>query len=187
MSDNDYILITKKHVLWCVVIVAVVVAAIMAGYNAHRAKAERDYEMHNFGIRMEWFDERYTHGFRAGSKPLEEAWLEYRDKGYNGITDPVVIRSIRQWQEEGIAGWTNVDEDDLNIIMDRIENRKRVDGSNFYSEQVIEDARMLFFGGYDILGETDMLRFLTAIDAININRRDTSFTGVDRGTWMNFE
>ena len=158
---------SKKRIvsiLSIIVPVFVVFAAILAGYNISKARTEKKYEMEVFRIRMSWFGSVSEVKLDLN---LEEVWKEYKENGYEIIDDPVVIRNIQQWENEGIAGWTNADRGELDRIMERVETDKHADGNNFYSEQVIEDARKLIYGGYDILGEADMLRFIIAVQAIN--------------------
>ena len=178
MSSRDNQWVTKRDISLFVIIniaiISVVVIATTVGISLYRASVERKLVLANFEARMRWFEPKYIHGFWEGTEPLEDVWNEYHDKGYNGITDPVIIRHIRRWQEEGIAGWRDVDVNDLKVIMEKVETRIRADGSSRYTEQEIEDVRKLLFGGYDILGETDMLRFQVAIQIINTNSDGTS-------------
>ena len=145
-------------------------------------------EFSRFEHRMVWFEPKYNPGFGPEDKRypylLGKVWSEYSGKGYNGITDPVVIEYIRRWEDDGVAGWPYVNADDLEIILDRIyeTNSGRMEDEELMN--LVNDASALFFGGYDILGETDMNRFFTALHHINQNIGDLPVGCIRPGTWM---
>jgi len=167
------------------------VAALRAIVNALRRRLDGLKSLMTYAAfeeRMLWFEPKYNPVFGPEDERypdlLEEVWLEYRDKGYNGITDPDVIEHILRWQEVGLAGCPDIDIEHLNIIMDRIMGTSDfcIDDERFFN--LIDDAGAILFGGYDILGDTDIARFFVAIQYINQNIRDLPVDYIDHDTWM---
>jgi len=127
----------KNTIIWISVAAALILAEVVFGI-LHHAKVERELELAHFEVRMSWFGSVEEYYLRFN---LEEVWNDYHDIGYNGIDHPRIIRNIRLWETEGIAGWVDADIVELDRIMEKIETRILPDGFNRYSDQVIEDAR----------------------------------------------
>jgi hypothetical protein len=128
----------------------------------------------NYQKKMEWFG--------AGSLiEVNEGTVAELDGvpaiSFAGIHNPDTIRNIYVWQSEGMMGWDDADRDELNTIMTKIKE------SGKYADNVISDAEKLIYGGYDILGEADMGRFITAIQAIN---RESKIVAVGDNNWGYF-
>jgi hypothetical protein len=155
-----------RKIVLSITIAIVTILAIIACSNIHKANALRLAELEVYKIKMKWFDTSMRTDIMNDFE-LETLLNEYRDNGYNGIYDPVAIKSIPIWEKEGIIGWYSGDIAKLEAAMVTIRT--------YIDPQLREDCEKLVYGGFDIFGidtTDEMLRFLNAINNLNAEELD---------------
>jgi len=147
----------NKKILLIIIIITTVIGVIAIGV-LHGVRTTRDNKLANFKMKMDYFGKVDDYDLINN---LEKVWCEYHDKGYNGIDDPYIIENINLWENKGIKGWSNIDDAEWDRRL-RVIAEKHGTNSGVY-----KDCEKLINGGYNILGETDYLRFGEAIQEIN--------------------
>ena len=139
---------------------------ILAWQKASKALSIADHQK-----KIEWFG---SGGYYEATSNSAESYRDLSGVSFSEIINPDTIFKIYRWETEGIRGWAQLDDATCENILGKIAKKNGTDS------QVYEDCYALMYGGYDIFGETDMLRFLTAINAFSFE----NFI-VER-KWLNF-
>lgn len=108
----------------------------------------------NYQAKMEWFGMGGFYEVVDGSMAGEEGF------SFTEIYNPDVIRQMKVWEEEGIAGWMGWDGDMVKKII------AYLDPKNEMSIEELSDYAALLIGGCDIVGVEDMDIFMAKIDKI---------------------
>jgi len=118
----------------------------------------------NYQAKMEWFGLGGTYAYDGGI--WGEIWGAGGDIGMTGMYKPEVIRQVKVWEEEGIAGWIGWDQADVDAIADAI----KLDANLKDDER--KACEKLLTGGYNITEEEDMVAFMNRIKVIQGKYRD---------------
>jgi len=129
-------------------------------------KARDALDTENYKLMMGWFGSGGSYKTSGG---ILELYGGLSGVSFAGINNPDIIRQMVEWQNNGIKGWSDIDDAEW-------ESRLQVIAEN-YGGAIYEDCKKLIEGGYDIFGITDYAEFGELIKIIDNARSNYSGSG----------